>query len=205
MPSLAYFSLHTPAPHRLALMRADFDSRPTRYPHCPEAMKPRTWRDVRAYGLHSYAAAFGLASRGSNDGRPALYSFDDASMPVRSIRFADEVLDGIRHRGWFADEGGHGDCGVVRGIVAALPHGRFLSGYHWTDNGEFVLFLDQVFSDSEECARDADGEAGRYAETLREDDARYRAMQNAEGSAKKNSPPFALHGRTIARRGAHIS
>lgn len=183
MARLAYFNLSIPAPQRLAMMRADFAAHATRYPHCPEHAKPDSWRKVRAYGLHNWSDCFGTASHGFNPGPlgervPVLTSFDRASLPVRDIRFADEVNPrAIDHKGWFADSEGYG---VIRGIVARLPHGRFLSGYHWSDNDEYVLFPGDVFTDEREAARDADREAERYAELCRDDDARFRAMSEAE-------------------------
>lgn len=169
MSDLRYFNLSIRAPARLALMRK----------------VSADWRKERAYGMHSYADAFGLASLGFNTGPrgariPVITSFDRESMPVRDIRFADDVDRSINHKGWFADCDGYGDRGLVRGIVARLPHGRFLSGYHWSDNGEYVLFIGEVFTDEHEAARDADGEAERYAEELRDDDARFMAMNDAE-------------------------
>lgn len=186
MSDRRYFNLSIPAQRRLAMMRADFASHAARYPHCPEHAKPDSWRKVRAYGLHNWADCFGAASMGFNPGPrgsriPVLTSFDAASMPVRDIRFADDVNPrAIGHGGWFADGEGNGDRGVIRGIVARLPHGRFLSGYHWSDNDEYVLFIGEVFDDESEAARDADREAERYAELCRDDDARFRAMSDAE-------------------------
>lgn len=170
MSDLRYFNLSIRAPARLALMRK----------------VSADWRKARAYGMHSYAAAFGLASRGFNTSPlgariPVITSFGRESMPVRDIRFADDVDRSIDHNGWFADCNGYGDSGVVRGIVARLPHGRFLSGYHWSDNDEYVILTDEVFTDEHEAARDADHEAARYAEDLRDDDARFQTMTDAEG------------------------
>lgn len=184
MSDLRFFNLSIPAPRRLAMMRAAFARHPVDYPRCPEYAKPTDWRKVRAWGLHSYAAAFGLASIGANGRKPVLTSFDTDSLPVRNVRFADKVYSGIRHKGWYADD--DGSQGVIRGIVASLPHGRFLSGYHWSDNGEYVLFIGSgcLFDDESEAARDADREAERYADICREDNARFDAMQDAEQHAK---------------------
>lgn len=183
MSDLRFFNLSIPAPRRLAMMRAAFAQHSTRYPHCPEYAKPTDWRKVRAWGLHSYESAFGLASFGTNDGQPVITSFDADSLPVRNVRFADKVYSGIRHMGWFADD--HQCRGIIRGIVASLPHGRFLSGYHWSDNGEYVLFIGPgcIFDDESKAARDADREAERYADICREDNARFDAMQDAEWHA----------------------
>lgn len=162
MSDLRFFNLPIPAPRRLAMMKAT----------------GRDWRKVRAYRLDSYDRCFGLASAGMNGKRTVLYSFDAESMPVRDIRFADECVR-LNHNGWYADYEGNGDRGVIRGIIARLPHGLFLSGYHWSDNDEYVIFTDQSYSE-EEAARCADVEASHYAETCRDDDARFRALTDAE-------------------------
>lgn len=139
--------------------------------------------------MRNPGAYFGTASHGFNPGPrkgeslPVISSFDITSLPVRDVRFADEVDPrAVDHQGWFADSKGYGDRGVIRGIVARLPHGRFLSGYHWSDNGEYVLFIGkgQVFDDESSAARYADHEAERYADLCREDDERFRAMSEAE-------------------------
>ena len=200
MSSARYFDLSIPAAHRLAMMREDFATHSARYPHCPESVKPATWRDVRGTTHKGCADYFGLASHGWNPGPcntrvSVLTSFDAASLPVRSVKFADDVARAIGsrmidHQGWFADSEGCGDRGVIRGIVAALPHGRFIAGYHWSDNGEYVLFLNDVYSGEDaarECARAADGHAESYAETCRDDDAKYCAMQDAESDTEEKA------------------
>lgn len=187
MSDLRYFNLSIPAPRRLAMMRADFVAHATRYPNCPESVKPIDWRAVRGATLKNYADYFGTSSHGFNPGPrkgerlPVLTSFRAECLPVRSIRFADDVLPrAIEHNGWFADAEGYGDRGVIRGIVASLSHGHFLSGYHWSDNGEHVLFVKHAFNSEDDAARDADQEAERYAELCRDDDERFHAMSDAE-------------------------
>lgn len=187
MTKIDYFNLSIPAPRRLAMMRADFAAHAARYPHCPESAKPLSWRNVRGATLKNYADHFGIACMGFNPGPrkgeqlPVVSSFRVKCMPVRSIRFADDVLPrAIQHKGWFADSKGYGDRGVIRGIVASLSHGRFLSGYHWSDNGEHVLFVRHVFDSEDDAARDADQEAERYAELCRDEDERFRAVIDAE-------------------------
>lgn len=189
MARIEYFNLSIPAPRRLAMMRADFAAHATRYPHCPEHVKPLSWRNVRGSTLKGFSAYFGTSCRGFNPGVrkgesiPVLTSFEAASLPVRDVRFADEMESAqIEHSGWYADSEGCGDRGIIRGIVARLPRGRFLSGYHWSDNGEYVLFVGQgqVFDDERDAASNADHEAERYAELCRDDHARFCAMSDAE-------------------------
>jgi hypothetical protein len=175
MSNLNYFNLAIPASKRLAMMRADYASHGKRYPNCPEYVKPDTWRKVRGYGLHNYAKAFGTCHSGPD----ALYSFDRRSIPVRSIIDAHEIEgSGMRHTGYYADS--NQDQGLIIPIVARLSHGRFLSGYRWTDNGQFTIFTSTVFDDESEAARDADHEADKYAEECRESNERFDAMSTAE-------------------------
>lgn len=117
-----------------------------------------------------------------NGTRPVISCFDESALPVRSVKFADEMKDVYRldHRGWFADYDGHGDMGVIRGIVAFLPHGRMLAGYHWSENGEYLLFTDEVFTDARDAVISADQEAEKYAELCREDDEKFQRMGRAE-------------------------
>lgn len=138
-----------------------------------------TWRTVRYRKL---SEKYPRACPGFNGNRPVLSCFDESSLPVRSVQFADEMKDVYRidHRGWFADSDGHGDQGVIRGIVAFLPHGRMLAGYHWSYNGAYVLFTDEVFTDAGDAVISADHEAKKYAELCREDDEKCKRMGRAE-------------------------
>lgn len=178
MSKPAYFDLAIPAPRRLAMMREDFASHSARYPHCPECAKPRDWRGVRGSTLQGVRDYFGLPSIGSSDGTPVVYGFKRRAMPVRFIRYCDEVRNTrVEHAGWFTDD----ECDEkARGIVGALSHGRFLAGYAWSSNGENVLFCDRVYSDESEAARMADEHARVFADQAREDSERFNAMQDAE-------------------------
>lgn len=183
MSDLRFFNLNIPAPKRLALMREAFASHAKRYPRCPDYAKPASWREVRDYGLHTYADAFALCDSGLNDGKPVIYSHASGGLPVRKVKFADEMCgSNIDHCGWYA--GNDGCRGVVRGIVGYLSHGRFLSGYHWSDNDESVLFVGHIFDSEREATRDADREAEAYADMLRDDSERYDVMREAEDHAE---------------------
>lgn len=136
---------------------------------------------------------------------PILSAFDFGHMPARSFDLAHDVKEArIRHSGWFADSEGYGDRGKVQGIVALLPHGRYLIGYHWTDNGEFVLETSRTYTDKCEAAQQADESARIYAESLQEDDARFRAMVDAEslceGKAKDVEDAYAARNTTSRNR-----
>ena len=75
-------------------------------------------------------------------------------------------------RGWYTD-GDQNDTAI--GIVARLPHGRFLAGYRWSANDERVYFP-QVFDDESDAARMADEHARVFAESAREDSERFERM-----------------------------
>lgn len=169
-----YFNLSIPAPKRLALMRADFEAHATKYPHCPEHAKPKTWRDVRGTTYKTLNSYVGGLSRGFNNGEPIWYCHTGEQF--RDEKFADECTDGPRHRGWFTDI--HGDE-KARGIVGRLTHGRFIAGYWWSDNGERVYFS-EIFDDETDATQKADEHARIFAESAQKDNARFEAMTLAE-------------------------
>ena len=131
------------------------------------------WKSARNYRLNTYASAFALLSPGKqSDGSPIWYSHGGPEF--RGERDAHDIVN-LRHKGWFTDT----ECSETAvGIVARLPHGRFLAGYRWTSNGERVYFP-EVFTDEDEAARAADSYAEAFAEDAREDSERFNAMQEA--------------------------
>src|SRR5574337_1439818 len=115
---------------------------------------------------------------------PILATFRESALPVRSVRFCDEIKSAkIRHTGWYVDDD---QCmGTIRGVVAYLPHGKYFIGYYGSDNGEYVIRTDAIIDDESDAARWADSFAESYAETCREDNARFRAMADAESLAEE--------------------
>jgi hypothetical protein len=87
--------------------------------------------------------------------------------------FADETPDGprINHTGWFCDV--HQEE-TARGIVARLPHGRYIAGYWMSVNGERVYYP-TLFDSARDAAMSADGLAERLAENEREYSERWNA------------------------------
>lgn len=146
----------------------------------PNWARPMTWRDVRFAKLTSHT---GLDQGFDGEGRactPVWYTHDGAEF--RNERFCDEV-EGTRigHRGWFTD-----DCEdeTVRGIVASLPHGRFIAGYLLSMNDERVYFP-EVHTDESDAARMADEHARVIAESERDYQASERermAQEDAESA-----------------------
>lgn len=92
MSSILYVDLKAPAPRRLALMRAA----------AATAEPAKTWRDVRAYRMDSYAAVFCTLSQGKNGGAAIWCARVDPGF--RGERFADAIAPrAIEHLGWFTD------------------------------------------------------------------------------------------------------
>lgn len=206
MSNRRYFNLSIPAPRRLAMMRADFANHSTKYPHCPEFAKPKSWRDMRETTFKGFAAYFGESDRGySINSRgeriPCLYAHKPDTLPVRSMRDAHEVLTHLRHTGWYCDDDRDSLC---IGIVASLPHGRFLAGFRLTDNGEYVLFLDRIFDHERDAAFAADSIAENLAETEREHNEKWREASTLDDEISESIEELrrarALHRANIADR-----
>jgi hypothetical protein len=127
-----------------------------------------TWRNMRqkVTGDDFY---FGPGLNTDSYGRktPIWYCFNEESIPAVSVQFADEVYSGIKHCGWFADDDQM--RGTIRGVVCRLEGKRWIVGYYWSDNGEYVIRQDEIFTDIEDAAIAADRFAEDYAEVCRED------------------------------------
>jgi hypothetical protein len=181
MSDIRFFNLSIPAPKRLQMMREAFANHGAKYPRCPEYAKPKTWRDVRAYGLHTWESAFCTL-----DQAPGQW-YAHTGEQFRRECFADEMPDSpIDHRGWHTMANGDtfkDGTGLARGIVARLPHGRFIAGYFWGDNGERVYFP-EVHTCPRDAARAADSHAESFAESAREDSERFDRMQDAESAVQ---------------------
>lgn len=158
MPTI-YPPLNIGAKRRLELFRKEATD--------PRWRRPMTWRDVRFAKLTSHT---GLAA-GTSNGEPILYTHN----PVFTReKYAHEIIR-LDHTGWYTDS--YGD--IARGLVVALPHGRFIAGYEWSSNGERVYFP-TVYDDKNDAAQAADDEARRFAEQAQEDDAKYQAARELE-------------------------
>lgn len=146
--------------------------------------------------LRKYAKSPERIDAGKNDGEPVFYYFGD----LLPHAWADDVCHGIRHTGWFtmADGTTYKDgSGKARGAVIQLPpmpgfpDGRYLAGYWWGDNGEFVVWP-ELYKDETEAARAADSHAEYFAESAREDNERFETMQDAERETEKKEQLFKL-------------
>jgi hypothetical protein len=164
MPTI-YPSLAIGAKRRLELFRREAAK--------PGWVRPMTWRDVRFAKLTSDS---GL-SRGFNPDGAVWYAF---SAQFDAERDAHEVLT-LRHTGYYTDM----ECdGRAIGIVAKLPHGRWLAGYRWTDNDERVYY-GHIYDSENDAAHAADSHAESFAELQRESDERFMEMTRAEGRVEE--------------------
>lgn len=187
--TMRYFDLTKPAPARLAMMRAAFAGHAKKYPHCPEHAKPKSWRDIRGTNYKSVSAYCGALSQGfdGTDKYKTPIWYSHTGEQFRDERFCDDVAR-IGHTGWFTDTFRDEKA---RGIVARIPHGRFIAGYHWSSNGERV-YSPEVYDDETEAARAADSHAESFAEAAREDNERFVAMQDAENETEEKEREFKL-------------
>lgn len=139
------------------------------------ALNRNDWRKARAYGYGNASQAYcHEMNAGSNDKARVWCTF--TGQYFRTERYADEIAK-IDHRGWYTDD--EFQDATCRGIVASLPHGRFLAGYEMSETGERVWF-DEAYEDDKEAARAGDGIAERLAEQEREYQARWRAARDLE-------------------------
>ena len=141
-------------------------------------LNPNDWRAARSYTLKSYASAYcsGL-DQGSNDGEPVWYCHTGEQF--RNEQDATEILRNLGHSGYYADID---QDNLIIGIVAQLPHGRYIAGYRSTDSGERVYFP-EVFTGEdaqEDAARMSDEHARVYGELCYVDSERFDAAQNLE-------------------------
>lgn len=152
-----YTSLAIGAPARLATLRAAAIKH-----NAPPYVRNSnaTWRDVRYANLRN---ASGL-SQGLNDGAPVWYCHDDGAQ-FRNERDAADIVD-MRHTGYYTDGD---DCSETAvGIVASLPHGRFIAGYRLTMNDERVYF-----PEVHDTERDAALMADEHARIIGEQESEY--------------------------------
>ncbi|MNK49865.1 hypothetical protein D3C87_687300 [compost metagenome] len=140
----------------------------------PPSTRRASWRKAREYGFDNWADAYAAMHRGTDtDGANVWVTH--CGEYFRDEQDAHDVLRDL-HRGWFTDT--MQDEKAI-GIIARLPHGRFLAGYRWTSNDERVYFGD-VHTDADEAAHAADGHAEAFAEMAREDAERWDEARDLE-------------------------
>lgn len=170
MSDIRAYQLHPGGtPERMQiLLREATSSANNRNPHT--RLQPSDWRGARLYTLKRYQDSFcsGL-HQGFNDKAPVWYSH--AGQNFRNERYCDEVHSSIEHTGWYCDV--HQDS-KARGIVANLPHGRYISGYELSDSEQRVYFP-EIFSCEVDAARMADEHARIVADGDRDYDEKFQA------------------------------
>lgn len=176
-----YLTLAIGAPRRLAILKRAADKLNAGHNQRKATGNPEpyTWRDMRHCGFHNARAARCELSPGRQDGRPIWYAHTGQQFPRE--RYADEITR-LNYSGWYTDCDG---CETARGLVVALPRGRFLAGYHWSDNGERVYFSD-IYDCEDDAARAADSEAELFAEKCRDDDYQYQQARKLEDEIEDN-------------------
>lgn len=152
-------------PARMAILRLiAADKANNRNPYT--RLQQGDWRGARSWTMKNYATAYCSGINQGFDGaghaRSAVW-YSHHGEQFRNERDACEVLR-MRHTGWFTDN--YQDETAV-GIIASLPHGRFIAGYRWTSNDERVYF-DEVFTNEDDAARMADEHARAFAENCRD-------------------------------------
>lgn len=171
---MPYLNLNIPATARLAILKNAAVKLNNRHNtrKAQNDSTPYNWRDVRYSGYHNARANQGHLTPGLN-GEARIWYCHTGQYFDRE-KWADEVLN-LRHTGWYEND--HGD--TIRGLVVALPGGRFLAGYHCTGNGEYVYFP-EVYDDERDAARAGDGHAKSVAEDCREYNESYQQALKLE-------------------------
>lgn len=157
------------SPQRLAILRAAaLKSANNANPQT--RLQPGDWRGARHYTLRNYESAYGTLSAG-RDGADPIW-FAHTGEYFRHERDAHTIAR-LDHTGWYTDDS---QDETAIGIVASLPHGRFLAGYRLTMNDERVYF-GHVHDNERDAAHMADEHARVIAEREREYAERFTAAQ----------------------------
>ena len=171
-------------PARMAILRRiAADSVHNYNPHT--RLKAGDWRGARSCTLASWEASFcaGLDQgfNGSDDNKSPVWYTHQGSQ-FRDEKFADEYCNRIRHKGWFTDTD---RSEKARGIVGRLTHGRFIAGYHWSDNDERVYFP-EIFTDESDAALMADEHARVFSELEYENSEQFDAAMRMQSNTEDN-------------------
>ena len=133
-------------------------------------LHPSDWRGARSYTLGSFAAAY---CSGLNQGKGQWHAHMGEQF---RNEFDVHSVTGFKYHAWHTNcEGSE----LAIGIVASLPHARFIAGYRWTSNDERVYFP-EIFDDDEDSMRMADEHARVFAELARCHDERFSIMVLSE-------------------------
>ncbi len=135
---------------------------------CGPAALRKKWAGRKVCGEYFHAPSPEDAGTGRG------FYLDSDGQPFTRWRWCDEVA-GVRidHTGWFTDD--YGDSEKIRGIVVALPHGRFLAGWSMGEG-----MASSVDADLYDTAEDAAYAADSMAESAAEDEREHQAAQDNE-------------------------
>lgn len=135
--------------------------------------RPVTWRDARFANTLKHSDT-DLDGGFNNEGAkrvPVWYSHSGPQF--RNERDANDIVS-LSHDGWYTDADECGGNELAFGIVAGLPHGRFLAGYRLTTNDERVYF-GELFDNERDAAYAAD----EHARIIAESESEYHQKWNA--------------------------
>lgn len=139
----------------------------------------RDWRKT-AKGSIGYMVrpdGFGTGYNGEGHHRQTVYVAFSAQLKEQD---AHEVAR-TNHTGWFTDVH-HYDTAI--GIIAKLPHNRWLAGYRLTMNDERVYFAD-IHDSAEDAARAADSHAETIADAEREYSHKFQEAQDLQSEVEE--------------------
>jgi hypothetical protein len=116
------------------------------------------------------------APKPTQAGKGCGFYLESDGQPFTRWAWADDVVS-LHHTGWFCDED---ESQTMRGIVARLPHGRFLAG--WSMGEGMASEVDgYIYNDEEDAARAADSMAENAAERERD----YQQQENRRFEAEQ--------------------
>lgn len=129
---------------------------------------------------------------GSQNGEPVYIT---ESVYFRRESLAHNLIN-LRHTGWYTDSEFQSE--MMRGIVASLPHGKFLAGFD-EPSGTRVWYP-EIFTDEHDAARMADEHARVAAE--RECEYQDRAREALDAQEKEHESVRRLR-ECVALRNRH--
>lgn len=126
---------------------------------CGPAALRKKWANRKFCGEYSHAPNPELLGTGRG------FYLNSAGQPFNRWQWADDAYASIGHTGWFCNE--YQDE-KIRGIVAFLPHGRFLAGWSMGEGMASIVDAAPIFGNQIDAAIYADRLAELAAERERE-------------------------------------
>lgn len=123
------------------------------------------WRKKRTCTFSNVHMHTGSLSQGFNKKTPIWYDHTGQY-------FKRETINEI---GWYTED----STSTVNGLIVALPHGKFMSGYIWKENGERVYFQD-IYDNKNDAVSNADSEAEIFADTVNEHFEKFNMYRDIE-------------------------